>query len=97
MSNWQHAQVGPWGEIRLQPRSMVAALVGRSRWIVEWRAGSQDLGVPAPDSDHAAWVSPDESRWHPLVLPRGSRRTVVRAAAEELRHTATQRPGETRQ
>lgn len=85
---WQYVRVGRWGEIRILPRNALAALIGIGKWTVEWRAGSQAPNVPPPQPDHMAWVSPDDYYWHPLVLPRGRRRTVIRAAAEELRATA---------
>lgn len=89
MFEWQYAQAGRWGQIRLQPRNPLTALVGGwGVWLVEWRAGSQDRDAPAPQPDHTAWLSSDDHWWHPLVLPRGRRRAVVRAAAEELRATA---------
>ncbi|GAA2783241.1 hypothetical protein [Saccharopolyspora taberi] len=88
---WRYQDVGPWGQLRLRPRHAVTALTRWGTWEVEWRHGSHDPAVPAPQPAEPAWLTPDDHQWHPLVLPRGRQADVVRAAAAELRASTSPR------
>lgn len=83
---WRYQDLGKWGQLRLRPRRPLAALftAGWGTWEVEWRAGSHDPSMPAPQLAESAWLTPGDHRWHPLVLPRGRRAAVLRAAEAEL-------------
>ncbi|MEU6261869.1 hypothetical protein [Saccharopolyspora shandongensis] len=91
LGRWRYQGLGKWGQLRLRPRHPLAALftAGWGTWEVEWRAGSHHPSVPTPRLAEPAWLAADDHRWHPLVLPRGRRAAVVRAAEAALHVAAS--------
>lgn len=87
-NGWRYVDRDPWGKIRLRPRHPISSLLTlgfATNWEVEWLAGSQTPEATEPTFEQTAvWISGENDQWHPLLLPRGRRNAVIRAAYNEL-------------